>query len=198
MPGFEELVSITQEMRGFDRPWYIAGGWAIDLYLGRTTRPHSDVDIAILRRDQHALRAYLTEWDFEKVIPRPNGGLLEIWHEDEWLELPIHEIHAQRLGHFPSHLEFLLNESSDHEWLFRKNPQVVYPLSLIGLRSEEGIPFLSPEVVLLYKAASKRPMPTNQDDFDNVLQVLGPGQREWLRQAIAACNSEHAWLERLA
>lgn len=198
MLHFEEPLSVNQEMRDFDRPWYIAGRWAIDLFLGLTTRPHNDVDIAILRRDQHVLRDCLDDWDFEKVVPRPNGGLLEIWHQDECLELPIHEIHAQRVSRFPSHLEFLLNESSEHEWLFRKNPQVVHPLSSIGLRSENGILFLRPEVVLLYKAISKKPMPTNQDDFDNVLPVLGQGQREWLRQAIAACNSKHAWLERLA
>ena len=28
-------------------PWWIAGGWAIDLYLGRQTRPHEDIDVLI-------------------------------------------------------------------------------------------------------------------------------------------------------
>jgi len=25
--------------------WWIAGGWAIDLFLRRTTRPHADIEI---------------------------------------------------------------------------------------------------------------------------------------------------------
>ena len=33
-------------------PWFIAGGWAIDLFLGRKTREHADVDFALSRLDQ--------------------------------------------------------------------------------------------------------------------------------------------------
>src|SRR3954467_9622826 len=32
-------------------PWWIAGGWAIDLFLDRETRPHADLDVGVLRRD---------------------------------------------------------------------------------------------------------------------------------------------------
>ena len=56
----EQLASISELMRGFDGPWYVAGGWAIDLFLGRSTRAHSDVDIAILRRDRQD--------DFDNVL----------------------------------------------------------------------------------------------------------------------------------
>lgn len=198
MKPFAELASVVELMRGFDRPWYIAGGWAIDLFLGHTTRKHNDVDIAILRKDQHAVRNYLAGWDFKKVIPRPNGGLLETWHDSEWLELPIHEIHVCRAGHNPPHLEFLLNESTEHEWQFRKNLQVTRPLPLIGLHTDTGVPFLCPEVVLLYKATSKKPTPENEDDFDNIRKALNKEQREWLRQAIEVYNPKHRWLEQLS
>jgi hypothetical protein len=33
-------------------PWYICGGWALDLYLNCVTREHKDVDIAVARSDQ--------------------------------------------------------------------------------------------------------------------------------------------------
>lgn len=39
--------------------WWIAGGWAIDLFLGEQTREHEDVDVAILRKDEVAFRTYL-------------------------------------------------------------------------------------------------------------------------------------------
>lgn len=38
-------------------PWFVAGGWAIDLHLGRATRPHGDVDVAVYRHDQAAARS---------------------------------------------------------------------------------------------------------------------------------------------
>jgi len=40
-------------------PWWIAGGWALDLFLGVQTREHEDIDILFLRRDQHEIRAQL-------------------------------------------------------------------------------------------------------------------------------------------
>ena len=38
-----------------DFPNRYCGFWAIDLFLDRPTRPHKDVDIAILRLDQRTL-----------------------------------------------------------------------------------------------------------------------------------------------
>jgi hypothetical protein len=48
---------------GFGVPWWVAGGWAIDLFAGRPTRPHGDTDLAILRVDQERLRQHLGGWD---------------------------------------------------------------------------------------------------------------------------------------
>ena len=73
----------------FDGQWGIAGGWAIDLFIGKETRPHSDVEVAIFREDQHLLKQTLPDWSFEKAVK----GELISWKE-EWLELPVHEIHG--------------------------------------------------------------------------------------------------------
>lgn len=40
-----ELEQAAELMKGFDRPWFIGGGWALDLAVGRQTRPHEDVEI---------------------------------------------------------------------------------------------------------------------------------------------------------
>lgn len=61
-------------MEGFSRPWFVAGGWAIDLFLDRVTREHSDIEIAVLREDQLALQRHLVGWQFTKVIPQPQGA----------------------------------------------------------------------------------------------------------------------------
>src|SRR5260370_34929395 len=46
-------------------PWWIAGGWALDLFLGIQTREHEDIDVQILRRDQHPIRGLLQTWDMQ-------------------------------------------------------------------------------------------------------------------------------------
>ena len=39
--------------------WWIAGGWALNLYLGRITREHDDIDVVNLRSQHQLLQKYL-------------------------------------------------------------------------------------------------------------------------------------------
>ena len=50
-------------------PWWIAGGWAIDLFLGEQTRHHDDIDVLILRRDQREVRTIFRGWDVQGAHP---------------------------------------------------------------------------------------------------------------------------------
>ena len=38
---------ITQLLSGVRTPWYVASGWALDLYRGAQTREHEDLEIAV-------------------------------------------------------------------------------------------------------------------------------------------------------
>jgi len=52
------------EFGAWTSPWWIAGGWAIDLLLGHQSRDHGDhgdLDILVLRRDQATVRNELSE-----------------------------------------------------------------------------------------------------------------------------------------
>src|SRR5688500_15886359 len=77
-------------MKDFPGRWGIAGGWAIDLFLQRESRPHSDIDVAVLRADQRHIRSRLPVDRAEKVVAHQ----LCPWLIDEDLQPPIHEIHA--------------------------------------------------------------------------------------------------------
>src|SRR6266540_7301988 len=156
---------VARLMAGFPRPWYVAGGWAIDLYLGRVTRPHEDVEIGILREDQQDLRRHLAGWAFEKVVPGPQGHRREPWPPSERLEPPVHEAYARRPRGTVREIEILLSEAGEGPWRFRRDPRVTKPLEDLGLVGLETIPFLSPDVVLLYKA--KAPRPRDEEDFRN-------------------------------
>lgn len=191
MESFSKVVKLSRLLNDFTQPWFIAGGWAIDLFIGDVTRVHEDMEIGIFRKDQSSLRQYLFDWEFTKIVDK----VIEPWNEDEWLELPIHEIHAYSQNTELSELEILLNESSLFEWRFRRNLDIVRPLSVIGLNSDIGVPFLAPEIVLLYKA--KNPRSKDEDDFNHVCGLLNEERRVWLKQAIAACHPGHYWLAKL-
>ena len=182
------LPPTSDVMRAYSQPWWVAGGWAIDLYLGHQSRSHRDVDIAVLRRDQHALRRYLQRWHFTKMV----NGVSFAWPEQEQLELPVHEVYAENGA---VRLEFLLNEAAGDKWLFRRNESVSAPIGRITRQSANGIPYLSPEVVLLYKAKLRRAR--DEADFKRVLPKLEPSAMSWLVNALQICHPSHEWLGEL-
>ena len=182
-PDIERAVSV---MRGFPGPWGIAGGWALDLAVGRQSRPHADIDIAILRENQHDLRSRLRGGRVEKVVEHQ---LIE-WPPNETLEQPIHEVHVA----WPdgAHLEFLLNERDPRtgDWLFRRDVRVRRSIEA-AFPTEQRIPHLAPEIVLLYK--SKAPSAKDDADFEMSIPHLTGEQRSWLRQALDTTMPGHHW-----
>jgi len=182
------LRDIYKLMSSYTGSWWIAGGWAIDLHLGHQSRPHHDIDIAVLRQDQHLLRDYLSDWAFQKVV----NGSLQPWPADQFLELPVHELYAQQAE---TTLEFLLNESENDRWLFRRNREVSQSVSNVTRKSADGIPYLSPEVVLLYKSKAIRPH--DNEDFETTLPTLDISAKEWLAASLEQCHAGHEWISRL-
>lgn len=195
MSSFQIVQGVQTLLNEFGKPWFVASGWAIDLHLNYVTRLHEDVEIVILRQDQLALQEFLADWDFQKVIPPAKRRLREPWERGEWLEQPVHEIHATRPEGEIKSLEILLNEFKEDVWVFRRDHRIMLPLSKIGLVSPLGIPYLCPEIVLLYKAKHR----TKKDDLDfkNVFSRLDDAGRQWLRSAIEIHSPSHPWLERL-
>jgi hypothetical protein len=126
----ERAVSL---MRDFHAPWAIAGGWALDLFVGRESRSHADIDIAILRADQRQLRAQMSG-RVEKLVE----GKLAEWSPTEELTMPVHEVHATWPDGYQ--LEFLLNEQDreTREWVFRRDRRI--RRSLAAALSPVGCP----------------------------------------------------------
>ena len=182
----ERAVSL---MRNFHAPWAIAGGWALDLFIGRESRSHADVDIAILRADQRRLRAQLSG-RVEKVV----DGQLAEWPSTEELTLPVHEVHVTWPDDYE--LEFLLNEYDPitREWVFRRDGRIRRPLAAAFATGR--VPYLAPEIVLLYK--SKAPAAKDDADFLTVLSHLRDEQRSWLSDALDVTARGHHWVSILS
>jgi len=169
---FEQCMKVNELMTGFNKQWFIAGGWAIDLFIGSQTRQHKDLEIAIARKDQIDLKNYLIDWEINKVTK----GALSKW-QDEFLELPIHEIHG-RYSQLIENIEVLLNEIEDNKWKFRRDKSIFCELESLWSYSKQGIPFLNPEIVLLYKVSNTREK--DQQDFMNVRKYLDDSKKLWL------------------
>ncbi len=188
---FEAPKKAAALMRGFEAPWMIAGGWAIDLFLERETRPHADVEIAVFRRDQLALQARFSGLKMKKA----GGGALVDWPRGQFLDLPAHEIHLFEGPAETPVLEVLLNETDGENWLYRRNAAVTKPLGEIRRAAGANLFFLCPEIVLLYK--SKAPRERDETDFAAALPRLDRSSRVWLEHALSVCHENHPWLARL-
>jgi Aminoglycoside-2''-adenylyltransferase len=185
----EETVEL---LSGFPRPWWICGGWALDLFLDRETRRHDDLDVALLRHDQLALYHHLRAWDLRYAPP---SHTLEPW-DGRQLDRPIQGIWARRSAEPTAAwtCEFLLNEERNGEWVFRRNESVRRPLEEVS-DTRNGVPSLCPEIVLLYKSSERSPK--NDADFAAVRPHLSPDARAWLRAALERCDDEHPWIRQL-
>lgn len=61
--------------------------------------------------------------------------------------------------------------------------------------ADDGIRYLLPQIVLVYKARLRRPK--DEPDFEAALPILTEPQRAWMRQALASVVPDHHWLDRL-
>lgn len=188
-------------MAGFPAPWWVAGGWALDLFLGQRTRPHPDLEISILGSAQQPLFAHLRGWDLRLAAP---GHTLVIWDGGP-IEPPYHQVWArfgpgrpsssEVFGADPTMLDFLLEQEREGGWAFRREPTITRTLDQFGTTASGGVPVVRPEVALLYKA--KSPRYKDQRDFDAVLPHLGDSERTWLASALNEAHPGHPWRARL-
>ena len=63
-------------------------------------------------------------------------------------------------------------------------------------RTAGGIPYIAPQIVLLFKAKATREK--DQRDFDLAAPLLSTEAREWLAGSLRVIQPGHAWIERLA
>jgi len=192
MDGFAEVLKVGSLLHDLPCPWFVCGGWALDLFLGRVTRTHKDVDIAVARDDQFVVRDYLRRrgWTLEKAI----GGELTPWADGERLELPAHAVWCRNDSHDPDFFEVLLNEIGGGRFRFRRDQSVTLARGRMSFRHSSGLPVLAPEVVLLYKSNC----PDEYDaDFRSTARSLSEESREWLKNALEKLPARHPWADSL-
>ena len=93
-------------------------------------------------------------------------------------------------------LQIMLDESEGDDRVSRRDRSVRYPIAQIGLQNAAGIPYLTPEIPLYYKA--KDIPPKDVVDFDAVLPLLDPVRRRRLSAMLATTyGCAHPWCLRL-
>jgi hypothetical protein len=186
-------AEVQNHLGALQTPWWIAGGWAIDLHLGRQTRKHDDTDVLILRDDQSELQRALQGWDLHAADP---PGSLRPWQLGETLPEDVHDVWCRRTPTSPWNLQIMIDNATDGIWIYRRDPRIRRPIEdLDGPASHVGRRVLAPEVQLLQK--SKAPRPKDEADFAAVREALSQVQRTWLATSLSVVSPDHHWLAEL-
>ena len=186
----EEIVEVFS---GLTVPWWIAGGLAIDLFVGRRTRPHGDTDVLIRRDDQLEVQSYLSGWDLYKT-QQPG---LKPWPAGEFQAHPVDDIWCRRTEDSAWQLQLMLLDTDADQWVLKRDPTLRGPIDSLGRRTASGIPYLAPEIQLLYKAHSKT-LEKDEADFQVAVPLMEDSACTWLLECLEKRFPDgHTWIEEL-
>ena len=180
-------AEVLRRFRDAPFPWWVAGGWAAEAG-GAAPRAHEDTDVAVLERDLPAVRDWLSDhhlWEAHDGALRPlrPGAALGPGRQQLWV---------RRNATSPWVVDLLLTPADGETWIFKRNDTIRLPLENLGWVAPDGVRYLRPEVVLLFKAKLCRPK--DEVDFRSLVARLDDGARGWLREAVALAHPGHAWL----
>jgi hypothetical protein len=189
---------VLELLGGLRVPWYVAGGWALDLWRGGHVREHEDIEIGVPAGQGFAeVRRVLASYDFEVVgsgmswpLDSPAFAVMhQTWvseRDAESADGPLRRIYR---------LDVFREPHRDGKWVCRRDDSVVLPYDEVIWHDQAGVPYEAPHLALLFKAKAAREK--DNVDMAGALPLLAQEQRTWLAATIARLHPGHAWLERL-
>lgn len=176
---------LAVRLDGVEAPWCVAAGWALDLFRGTQTRPHGDVEIAVPDTGFTAVAARFDDCDFFTV----HDGRLQP-ATDASLRVS-HQTWARERATGKWRLDVFREPHDGTTWICRRDPRIRRPYAEVVEHTPDGIPYLVPEIVLLFKAHN--PRDKDETDFTAVLPLLDGTRRQWLGNALALTGPTHPW-----
>ena len=209
----EGVAGLGDIMAGYPGVWALCGGWAVDAWLGKVTREHADIDLAVFADDYRALFKHLDGWQMLAHDDTWEPNDIDVWWDgSRRVTVPGH-IHArppERSGAVPKEgiatiedgfwLDIQICERSGPDWVMLRDPRVGLSLERSVRESPWGLPTASPEVLLFYKGWPQDEVGflrrRDKLDFTALRPTLSGEQRDWLRDALERVG--HPWLPQLS
>jgi hypothetical protein len=159
----------------------------LDLFRGTQTREHGDIEIAIPAARFTEVRNRFPGYVFDavssgRIWPDARPHVLAATHQT-WLRDPA-------TGNY---LLDVFREPHDGDtWICRRDAAIRLPYSDVIRHTPDDIPYLAPELVLLFKAKHARQK--DQADFDATVPHMTPTQRNTLAELLTHTHPGHHWL----
>ena len=176
-------------------PWYVAAGWAIDLFLGGGHREHEDLEVAIPAFALDEVVAALPELEVF-VVGVPADGLVTPLERARDRLAETHQTWLREPATGLWRLDLFREPGNETTWICRRDERIRLPYGEVIARTDDGIPYGRPEIVLLFKAKHVE-REKDRADFAAVLPRLDPDARERLAGWLDLVHPGHVWIEQL-
>ncbi|WP_297083587.1 nucleotidyltransferase domain-containing protein [uncultured Demequina sp.] len=169
-----------------DARWWLAGGVALDRWVGAPIRPRENIDISTMPGDLTALLAVLpphwSAWapDGDEVMPLADAP------EDAAVQPVL--IRDDDAGAWV--LRVNIEDGAPRAWVYRRDARLQLPWDRAVL-DLDGVPTGAPEVQLVWKCFSPRPV--DDVDKDAVLPTLSEEARTWWERALLTVHPHSSW-----
>jgi hypothetical protein len=178
-------------LRDYPATWWIAGGWAIDAFVG-SARKHGDLDLGIPREDAEHFVDYVST---SLYVWAAAGSLTPILpNQDRRIPNDCGNLWLRASGADPWEYDVMLETVRDNTWHYKRAPKITKPLDDC-LWTHEGITYLRPEIQLLLKAKHVRAKDTL--DLKRCLPHFDRLSHAWLEKVVRQQYPQHPWLKLL-
>lgn len=214
-----QLINNTRKLlQNIDFDWAICGGFAIDLFCEVKTRKHLDIDVCVFWENRDDVITYMSDLDWT-IYEACGGGMVhkitdltqqkylknnifcvkdgnKFFHVtpagDNMFRCEIESSEQVELDY----IEFLFDKRNDNCFLYSRNEDVKREIDK-AILFYDTIPYLAPEIVLLYKSTE----PKSDDyghDFTIAMGKMSNDSKNWLLNSLEFCYPEgHEWLNKL-
>ncbi len=202
-------------LKGQEFTYAVCGGFALDLFLGYETRIHGDIDILAFWEDREAIITYMQSKGYIvyemlgggkvhritdiRVQEKLRKNIFCCTEECELVRLydteepDVYWIDFQHTGLSKlNYIEFLFNEKTEEEFVYVRDERVRRELKKAILETD-GVPYLAPELCLLFKSTDIE-REGYQQDFELTIGKLNTEQRTCFESAMELMYPEgHRW-----
>ncbi|MFI1919114.1 hypothetical protein [Nocardia sp. NPDC020380] len=162
----------------------------MDLFIGHTSRKHDDIEITVPRAAFGEVAAALPEYEWDVV----GGGM--VWSYADVADQPeLHQTWLRDISTGSYHLDVFREPHAGDQWICRRDPSITLPYAELIEIGDAGIPYVIPEVTLLFKAKAHRPK--DNSDFARVIPLLPDHRITRLAEWLGRVHPGHEWLAAL-
>jgi hypothetical protein len=178
--------TIADHLRDVASTWCVVGGWALDLFIGEQTRDHEDLEIAVPQDGFDQVRVALAGYEFftagsGRLWPLDTSDPTFTEHHQTWVRDPATNTWK---------VDVMREPGRGATWVCRRDTRITRPYADVILHDARAIPYLRPEIVLLFKG--KEPRAKDDRDFARAAPLLVTQDKSWLATSIAdAYGSSH-------